>query len=67
MGCEMFANMLLLDLTPEKYTGGSGKGGPEPRHVLQKHRLDFKQGGLSQKLSIPIHLQQLSPFQAGQS
>lgn len=34
---KCFANILLVDLTPEKYTGGSGKGGPELRHILQKH------------------------------
>jgi len=43
MGCEAFANTLLLDLTPEKYTRGSGKG-EESQDVLRKHSLDFKHG-----------------------
>lgn len=41
---KCFANTFLLDLTPEKHMGGGGKGGLELKHILQKHRLDFKYG-----------------------
>lgn len=48
---KRFANTFFLDLTPEKYMGASGKGGPELKCILQKHRLDFKYGVWAKNLA----------------
>lgn len=61
---KCFAN-LLLEHTPEKYTGGSGKGGPELKTHTSKAQATYQVWCSSQKLSIPVHLHQLSPSCSG--
>lgn len=62
---KCFTNVLLLNLAPERCTCDAGEGGPELRQHASKAQTGLQVRCLSQKLSIPIHLQHLSSSQLG--